>query len=110
MAMMTSRSPRTKREDIRRDLAEGMKFVPPDLRVGERVLLARCSEQHSARTEIWRMVEEEIIAIKGPIIGPSIFQNMPASYEDFWTLDLEEPLDSSDEQEHLCYGLLVKVK
>ena len=26
------------REDIRRDLAERMKFVPPDLRVGERVL------------------------------------------------------------------------
>ena len=25
------------REDIRRDLAEGMKFVPPDLRVGESV-------------------------------------------------------------------------
>ena len=23
------------REDIRRDLAEGMKFLPPDLRVGE---------------------------------------------------------------------------
>ena len=25
-------------EDLRRDLAERMKFVPPDLRVGERVL------------------------------------------------------------------------
>ena len=45
------------REDIRRDLAERMKFVPPDLRVGECVLLARRSKQDSARTEIWKMVE-----------------------------------------------------
>ena len=45
------------REDIRRDLAERMKFVPPDLRAGERVLLARRSEQDPARTEIWLMVE-----------------------------------------------------
>ena len=42
------------REDIRRDLAEKMKFVLPDLRVGEQVfLLARRSEQNSARTETW---------------------------------------------------------
>ena len=46
------------REDIRRDLAERMKFVPPDLRAGENVfLLARRSEQNPARTEIWQMVE-----------------------------------------------------
>ena len=46
------------REDIHRDLAERMKFVPPDLRVGESVfLLARRSERNSARTEIWKMVE-----------------------------------------------------
>ena len=32
------------REDIRRDLAERMKFVPPDLRLGESFLLARRSE------------------------------------------------------------------
>ena len=41
------------REDIRRDIAESMKFVPPDLRVGEKcVLLARRSEQNSARSEV----------------------------------------------------------
>ena len=35
------------REDIRRDLASGMKFVPPDIRVGEQLfLLARRSEQN----------------------------------------------------------------
>ena len=32
------------REDIRRDLAEGMKYVPPYLRVGEQVLSARWSD------------------------------------------------------------------
>ena len=46
------------REDIRRDLAERMTFVLPDLRVGEKcVLLARRSEQISARSEVWKMVE-----------------------------------------------------
>ena len=46
------------REDTRRDLAEWMKFVPPDLRAGENVfLLARRSEQSPARTEIGQMVE-----------------------------------------------------
>ena len=39
------------REDIRRDLAERMKFVPPSCR-RTRVLLARRSEQDPARTEI----------------------------------------------------------
>ena len=29
------------REDIRRDLAEGMKFVPPDLRVGKQVFIGK---------------------------------------------------------------------
>ena len=46
------------REDIRRDLAERRKFVPPDHRVGESVyLLARRSKQNSAWKEIWKMVE-----------------------------------------------------
>ena len=66
------------REDIRRDLAERMKFAPPDFRTGESVfLLARRAEQNSAWTEVWKMVEE-ILAVKGPmvvfIIGASIFQ------------------------------------
>ena len=45
------------REDIRRDLAEGMKFVPPDLGVEEQVFYSQESEQNSARTRIWKMVE-----------------------------------------------------
>ena len=34
-----------------------MKFVPPDLRAGEEVLLTRRAEQDPTRTEIWKMVE-----------------------------------------------------
>ena len=52
------------RENIRRDLAERMKFVPPDLRRRKCVLLARRSEQDPARTEIWLKVE--IILSRAP--------------------------------------------
>ena len=38
---MTTRLEVQQREDTRRDLAERMKFVPPDLRVGENVFLTR---------------------------------------------------------------------
>ena len=47
------------REDTRRDLAERMKFVPPDLRLGENLLLARRPEQNSARTKIRKVVQGE---------------------------------------------------
>ena len=51
------------REDIRRDLAERMKFVPPDLRAGENVFYWKEDwGQNPARTDIWHMV----VAIKGP--------------------------------------------
>ena len=52
LAMMTNLEVR-QREDILRDLAERMKCVPPDLRLGKCILLARRSEQNSATTEIW---------------------------------------------------------
>ena len=43
------------REDIRRDLDEGMKFVPPDLRVGESVFYWQDDpSKNSARTKIWK--------------------------------------------------------
>ena len=46
------------REDIRRDLAARMKFIPPDLRAGEHVYYwQEDPEQDPARTEIWKMVE-----------------------------------------------------
>ena len=45
------------REDIRRDLAVRMKFVPPDLRTREHVVLARRSEEDPARKKVWNMAD-----------------------------------------------------
>ena len=77
LAMMTNLEVR-QREDILRDLAERMKCVPPDLRLGKCILLARRSEQNSATTEIWESLNVGIIAVKGPVVvistGASIFQ------------------------------------
>ena len=39
------------REDIRRDLAEKMKFVPPDLRVGEQVFTGKKIRVQSGKDE-----------------------------------------------------------
>ena len=65
------------REDIRRDLAERMKFVPPDLRVGESVFYWKDDPnkiQQGRKSGRWLRVE--IIAVKGPMavisIGASI--------------------------------------
>ena len=67
------------REDIRRDLAGRMKFVPPDLRAGENVFywLGDPSKiQQEWKCGKWLKVE--IIAIKGPMAvistGSTIFQ------------------------------------
>ena len=102
------------REDIHRDLAERMKFVPPHLRAGE-VLLARRSEQNPARMEIWHTVEG----------GNHCCQGLHGSYQylcDHFSgkckprrpldaVDLEELPDTRvSEQERLCCGSLVKVK
>ena len=67
------------REDIRRDLAERMQFVPPDLRVGERVFYWQEDPsiiQQGRKSGRWLKVE--ILAVKGPMVvistGASIFQ------------------------------------
>ena len=55
------------RTDIRRDLAEGMKFVPLDLRVGEQVFHGQedpSKIQLGRKSGKWLKVE--IIAVKGP--------------------------------------------
>ena len=55
------------REDIRRDLAERMKFVPPDLRVGESVFYWQedpSKIQQIRKSGKWLKVE--IIAVKCP--------------------------------------------
>ena len=53
------------REDTRRDLAERLKFVPPDLRAGDNVFYWQedPSEIHQEREGKWLKVE--IIAVKG---------------------------------------------
>ena len=57
LAMKTHLEVQQREEDIRRDPAERMKFVPPNLRARESVLLPIRSEQNSARTDSWKMVE-----------------------------------------------------
>ena len=90
------------REDIRRDLAERMKFVPPDLRAGENLfLLARRCQQDPARTEIWKMVEGGNRSCQGlhgncqyrcdHISGKRKQQRIPLD-----TVDLEELPDSRE--------------
>ena len=68
-----------RREDIRRDLAERMNLVPPDLRVGEQVFYWQKdpSKIYQGRKS-GKWLKEEIIAVKGhmAVIGTSatIFQ------------------------------------
>ena len=64
---MKTHSEVQQREDTRRDLAEGIKFVASRSSGGRTsVLLARTSEKNSARTNIWKIVfKVEIIAVKG---------------------------------------------
>ena len=55
-------------KDIRRDLAEGMKFVPPDLRVGEQVFSWQDDTskiQQGRKSGKWMKVENS--AVKGPM-------------------------------------------
>ena len=68
-----------RREDIRRDPAERVKFVLPDLRTGESVLHWQedpSKIQQGRKSGRWLKVE--ILAVKGPMVvistGASIFQ------------------------------------
>ena len=66
------------REDIRRDLAERMKFVPFGLRVGEQVFYWQedPNKIHQGRKS-GKWLKVEIIAVKGPMVvvstGASIY-------------------------------------
>ena len=83
------------REDIGRDLAAQMKFVPPDLRAGENVFHWQedpSKIQHGRKSGKWLRVE--IIAIKGLMAvistGSTIFQgNTSKSRRPLDTVDLE---------------------
>ena len=67
------------REDIRRDLDERMKFVPPDHRVGEQVFLLskKIRAKFSKDGNVENGLKVEIIAFKGPMVvistGATIF-------------------------------------
>ena len=98
-----------KREDVRRDLAERKKFVPPDLRAGEHVFYWQedpSKIEQGRKSGKWLKVE--INAVKGSMAvvntGATIFQtNISKLKRQLYTMDLEE-------QERLCCGSLVKVK
>ena len=88
------------REDIRRDLAERMKFVPPDLRAGENVF---CWQEDPSKIQQGRKsgkwLKVEIIAIKGGLeginTGFACFQSKKLR-RPLNTVDLEELRDSSE--------------
>ena len=90
------------REDIRRDLAEIMKFVPPYLRVGEGVFYWQEDPnkiQQGRKSGKWLMVE--ILAVKGPMVvistGAPIFQvNAGKLRRLLDTVDLEDLPDSRE--------------
>ena len=90
------------REDIRRDLAEGMKFVPPDFQVRECVFYWQevpSKIQQGRKSGKWLQVE--IIAVKGTMVvintGTSIFQvNASKLRRPLNSVDLEEPPDSCE--------------
>ena len=81
------------REDIRRDLAERMQFVPPDLRVEESVFYW---QEHPSKIQQGRKsgkwLKLETIAVKAPMVV------------------INTGAIRMSGQEHLCCGFLVKVK
>ena len=90
------------REDIRRDLAERTKFVPPDLRTGDNVSYWQDDPskiQEGRKSGKWLKVD--IIAIKGPTAvistGSTIFQaNISKVRRPLDAVDLEELPDSRE--------------
>ena len=109
------------REDTRRDLAERMKFVFPDLRVGERVSYWQedPSKIHQGRKS-GKWLKVQSIAVKGAMAvistGATIFQaNVSKLRRPLGTVDLEELPDSRErtgapvlwlcfEGQHRCLG------
>ena len=88
------------REDIRRDLAERMKFVPPDLGEGENVFYWQEDPiEIQQRWKSGKWLKVEIIAVKGSMAvistGATIVQ-VNVSELDLWTADLEELSDSRE--------------
>ena len=90
------------REDTRRDLAERLKFVSPDLRTGEHVFYKQedpSKIQQGRKSGRWLKVE--ILAVTGSMVvistGASIFQvNASNLRRPLDTVDLEELPDSRE--------------
>ena len=90
------------REDIRRDLAERMKFVPPDLRAREHVFYWQedpSKIQQGRKSGKWLKVE--IIAVKGSmaVVNPgatTVHANISKQKRPLDTVDLEELPDSRE--------------
>ena len=81
------------REDIRRDLAERMKFVSPDLRAGEHVFYWQedpSKIQQGRKSGNWSKVE--IIAVKGSMT----VVNAGATFLQANLSKLRRPLDTVD--------------
>ena len=99
------------REDIRRYLAEGMKFVPPDLTAGEPVSywqddLSKIQQERKSG----KRLKVEIIAVRGTMVvintGTSIFQvNASSLRRPLDTVDLEEFSDSCERTRALVLWL-----
>ena len=101
------------RQDIRRDLAERMKFVPPDLRVGECVFYWQedlSKIQEGRRAGKWLRVE--IIAVKGSmaVTSPSAHAS-PEVHPDPQCPKIFIAYSRLPEKlTQQCCGVLVKVK
>ena len=104
------------REDIRRDLAERMKFVPPDLRAVVNVLYwqqDRSKIQQGRKSGKWFKVE--IIAVKGSMAvistGATFFSGKHNQVKELWTHLIWTNFQTRvSEQEHLCCGSLAEVQ
>ena len=92
------------REDIRRDLAERIRSVPPDLRTGEHVFYRQedPSKIQQGRKS-GKLLNVEIIAVKGSMAvvnaGATILQaNISKLRRPLDTVDLEELPDSRERE------------
>ena len=93
-----------------------MKFVPPDLRVGEQMFYWQQDPSKIQKgRKSGKRLKFEIFAVKGTMVviitGTFILQvNVSKLRRPLDTADLEEQQIRASEQEHLCYGFPVKGK
>ena len=102
LAMRTHLEVHQQREDIRRDLAARMKFVPPEPSSRRKcVFTGKKIRPKSARTEIWKMVEGGNHCCQGShgsyqYLCDHFLANVSKLMRPLGTLDLEELPDSRE--------------